>query len=88
MYTWTEYTEPDWAAIVHAVRTGNKPEKGQVWYSGNTRIEVREVDPDGDWAWIDCEAPMTSYGLPDETAAWDKKQPLVDRRFPNDWKQA
>lgn len=86
MDTWTNsYVEPDWAAIVHAVRTGEKPEMGQVWVCGSTLITVSMVDPEGEWAMIHCKAPLSGFGLPNDWVEWDKKQPLVDRRFPNDW---
>ena len=80
------YVEPDWAAIVHETRTGEKPETGQLWTCRSTLIAVRMVDPEGEWAMIHCKTSMSGFGLPSEWIEWDKQQPLVDRRFPNNWK--
>lgn len=61
------------------------PKEGEVWISGTTRIEVREVAPDGRWAQIHCKVSMAGYGEPGLFIDWDKQQPLVNGRFHDSW---
>lgn len=62
-----------------------KPKAGEVWRSGRTRIEVKEVADDDRWAMIHCSVSMADYGNPDSYVEWDKQQPLVNGRFHDTW---
>ena len=72
-----------------AKRKGPEPKTGDTWKWRSLTITVGDTDPDGRWAMIHCVAPSQRGGVGDKefVAEWDKQQPLVEGRFPEDWEK-